>query len=75
MDLLGGPGNIVDVTNCATRLRVNVRDEALIGEDKDFKQVGAMGISKKGKSAQVIIGLSVPYVREEFERLLGEQED
>lgn len=75
MDLLGGPDNIVDVTNCATRLRVNVRDEALIGEDKDFKQVGAMGISKKGKSAQVIIGLSVPYVREEFERLLGEQED
>lgn len=68
--LLGGAENIVDVTNCATRLRVNVRDETLVAEDTDFKRVGAMGVSKNGKSAQVIIGLSVPMVRDEFEKLL-----
>lgn len=70
LDLLGGAGNIVDVTNCATRLRVNVRDETLVAEDADFKRIGTMGVSKNGKSAQVIVGLSVPHVREEFERLL-----
>lgn len=70
LDLLGGAGNIVDVTNCATRLRVNVRDETLVAEDADFKHIGTMGVSKNGKSAQVIVGLSVPHVREEFERLL-----
>ncbi|MCI1666269.1 MAG: alpha-glucoside-specific PTS transporter subunit IIBC [Atopobiaceae bacterium] len=70
LDGLGGPDNIVDVTNCATRLRVNVRDETLVAEDKDFKAMGAMGISKNGKAMQVIIGLSVPQVRERFETLL-----
>ncbi len=70
LDLLGGPENIVDVTNCATRLRVNVRDETVVGSDKDFKAVGAMGISKSGKNMQVIIGLAVPMVREKFEALL-----
>ena len=31
---LGGAGNIVSVNNCMTRLRVNVRDEAAVEEDK-----------------------------------------
>lgn len=70
LDLLGGADNIVDVTNCATRLRVNVKDETLVANDPDFKKIGTMGVSKKGKSAQVIVGLSVPHVRGEFEKLL-----
>ena len=68
--LLGGAENIVDVTNCATRLRVNVKDETLCGTDAQFKKVGARGLSANGKAMQVIIGLNVPNVREEFEKLL-----
>ena len=47
-----------------------MKDEALVANDPDFKKIGTMGVSKKGKSAQVIVGLSVPHVRGEFEKLL-----
>lgn len=67
---LGGKDNIVDVTNCATRLRVNVKDEKLCKDDAYFKAIGAHGCSANGKSYQVIIGLKVPSVREKFETLL-----
>jgi len=70
LDLLGGKDNIKDVANCATRLRVNVHDETLVASDADFKAVGTSGVSKNGKSMQVIIGLKVAMVREEFEQLL-----
>ena len=67
---LGGKDNVVDVTNCATRLRVNVKDETLVQSDAYFKSVGAHGLKATKKNIQVIVGLSVPSVREEFESLL-----
>lgn len=73
LDMLGGKDNIVDVTNCVTRLRVNVKDETKVADDKDFKAIGTMGISKNGKAMQVIIGLTVTQVRERFDQLLGNQ--
>lgn len=68
---LGGKDNVVDVTNCATRLRVNVKDENLCKDDNYFKSIGAHGLFCKGKSYQVIIGLNVATVREEFEKQLN----
>lgn len=68
---LGGADNIVDVTNCATRLRVNVKDAAPVKEDAYFKGIGTHGISKNGKAMQVIVGMSVPSVREKFENILA----
>lgn len=70
LELLGGADNIVDVTNCVTRLRVNVKDETLVADDPDFKSIGTSGIAKNGKGMQVIIGLKVPKVRDRFEALL-----
>lgn len=70
LDGLGGHENIVDVTNCATRLRINVKNEKLCKDDPYFKSIGAHGCSANGKSYQVIIGLKVPKVRDDFERLL-----
>lgn len=67
---LGGKDNIEDVTNCATRLRVNVKDEKLCKDDPYFKSIGAHGCSVNGKSFQVIIGLKVAGVRDDFESLL-----
>lgn len=69
---LGGRENIEDVTNCATRLRVNVKDQTLCKDDKYFKAIGTHGCSANGKAYQVIIGLKVPTVREQFEQLLTE---
>lgn len=67
---LGGKENIKDVTNCATRLRVTVNDESLVLSDTFFKEAGAHGVVRNGKAFQVIVGLSVPQVRSDFEALL-----
>lgn len=67
---LGGADNIIDVTNCATRLRTNVKDETKVKDDAYFKSIGTHGISKNGKAMQVIVGLGVPHVRDRFEQIL-----
>ncbi len=70
LELLGGHDNVVDVTNCATRLRVNVKDGNKVADDEHFKEIGTHGAKITGDSVQVIIGLDVPEVREKFEALL-----
>ncbi|MDO5408194.1 MAG: alpha-glucoside-specific PTS transporter subunit IIBC [Eubacteriales bacterium] len=67
---LGGKDNIVDVTNCATRLRVSVKDAAKVKDTAYFNSNGAHGLVKNGTALQIIVGLTVPSVREEFEKLL-----
>lgn len=67
---LGGSENIVDVSNCMTRLRVNVKDESKCKDDDYFKSIGAHGCIIKGKNVQVIVGMTVPKVREEFECMI-----
>jgi len=71
LEALGGSENIQDVTNCATRLRVTVKDETKLAADGVFKAAGAHGVVRNGKAIQVIVGLSVPQVREEFEALVS----
>lgn len=71
LTLLGGKENIEEVTNCATRLRVTVRDGAKVASEQEFKQAGAHGLVKNDKAIQVIIGLNVSFVRDDFEALLG----
>lgn len=75
LSYLGGKDNIIDVTNCATRLRVNVKDGKLVHPSDDFKRIGAHGLSVNGTAVQVIVGLKVPKVREEFEECLGKSEE
>ena len=70
LEALGGKDNIVDVTNCATRLRVNVKDETLVQTDSYFKSIGTHGIKATKTNIQVIVGLKVASVREDFEALL-----
>ena len=68
---LGGKDNIVDVTNCATRLCVTVKDDSLVKDVGTFTAHGAHGLVHNSKAIQVIVGLSVPQVRERFEALLN----
>ena len=67
---LGGKENIIDVTNCMTRLRLTVKNENILASDEEFKRYDAKGVVRKGKAIQVIIGFDVENVRSEFERLL-----
>lgn len=68
--MLGGADNIVDVTNCATRLRVTVKDGTKVCPADDFKTAGAYGLVVNGNAVQVIVGMDVSIVRERFENLL-----
>ena len=69
--LLGGASNIVGATNCATRLRVEVVDPSVVADNATFVAVGAKGLIVTGKTAQVIIGVSVPRVKEHFDQVMG----
>ncbi len=70
LDCLGGPDNIKEVTNCATRLRVTVADADKVAAVGKFTNAGAFGLVKNGRAIQVIVGLSVPQVRGYFDALL-----
>ncbi|WP_314066778.1 alpha-glucoside-specific PTS transporter subunit IIBC [uncultured Vagococcus sp.] len=67
---LGGKENIESVTNCATRLRVKVVDVSRVLESEYFKANGALGVVRKNLNFQIIIGPSVPQVKDEFEKLI-----
>lgn len=69
--LLGGVSNIVGATNCATRLRVEVVDPSIVADNASFVAVGAKGLIITGKTAQVIIGISVPRVKGHFDQIMG----
>ncbi|MGK0552079.1 alpha-glucoside-specific PTS transporter subunit IIBC [Enterococcus faecalis] len=67
---LGGKDNIESVTNCATRLRTIVHDASKILDNDFFMENGALGLVRKNNSCQIIVGISVAQVRDEFEKLL-----
>lgn len=74
LEAFGGSDNIEKVTNCATRLRITVKDENIVLPDSAFKEGGAHGVVRNGAAFQVIVGLDVPQVREQFENLLAMRE-
>ena len=62
---LGGLKNIVDVNNCATRLRVSLKDGNQI--DKSILTAsGATGTFAKGNNIQVIYGPRVVNIKAEL---------
>ncbi len=67
---LGGRENIEMLNNCATRLRITVKNPDLVAADHEFMALGAHGVVKNAQAIQIIIGLRVPQVREECEGLL-----
>ena len=68
---LGGKGNITMCEYCATRLRMEVKDYALVDEKK-IKSSGVSGIIRPSKtSVQIVIGLKVQFVHDEMKKLLA----
>ena len=67
-EALGGKENLVSIDNCATRLRLEVKDTTLVN-DKVIRTVAA-GIVKPSKTdVQVIIGPLVEFVATELKKL------
>ena len=72
LPLLGGAENIVDIDNCATRLRLEVKDNSIIN-DAEIKR-NFPGVLKPGKtSVQVIVGTDVQFLADEFKKLVKKE--
>ncbi|MBR5648963.1 PTS transporter subunit EIIC [Pseudobutyrivibrio sp.] len=70
LEALGGKDNITSADYCATRLRLEVKDQEVINE-KAVKAAGAAGMIRPGKtSVQVVIGTQVQFVYDELKKLL-----
>ncbi|WP_129953614.1 MULTISPECIES: alpha-glucoside-specific PTS transporter subunit IIBC [unclassified Rahnella] len=73
LQALGGNSNILDLNNCATRLRITLEDMALTQSDDIFKALGAHGVVRRGNAIQIIVGLHVPQVRDQIETLMSQE--
>ena len=63
---LGGADNIATLDNCATRLRVTVKDAALVS-DARLRESGASGVIRRGSGVQVVYGPQVSVIKSELE--------
>ena len=71
LDGLGGPRNVVDLDNCATRLRMELADVSKV-DDAAIRRAGAAGVMKPGgHSVQVVYGLEVQFVKDAMEDLIA----
>jgi PTS system N-acetylglucosamine-specific IIC component len=66
---LGGMNNITSIENCATRLRLQIKDMSAINESS-LKAHGAKGVMKlSNTNLQVIVGTDVEFVADEMKKL------
>lgn len=66
---LGGKANVQSVEGCITRLRLFVNDPEQI-DDVRLKSLGASGVIKRGKIAQVVMGTQSDRIASRMNRLL-----
>ena len=69
LEALGGRENVESVEGCITRLRLFVASPEEIDDDR-LKQLGASGVVKRGKVAQVVMGTQSDRIAERINRLL-----
>lgn len=66
---LGGADNIVEIEPCATRLRTEVTDGALVDEPA-LKAAGAYGVLRSGSVVQVVVGPEADTIASDIDDLL-----
>ena len=70
LEAIGGPGNIVSFTHCATRLRFELHDASAIDKATVEKIPGVMGaVPQGGDRYQIVIGGAVASVYEQINNL------
>lgn len=66
---VGGKGNVKTISNCITRLRLEINDYTKVDEKK-IKSAGVAGVIRPSKTdVQVIVGMQVQFVADEFKKL------
>lgn len=72
IEALGGADNIENVTNCATRLRVELKDvDKSASDDEWVNNLQAIGIVRRKKSLQIIYGTQVITITQQIKDILG----
>ncbi|WP_174795707.1 PTS transporter subunit EIIC [Companilactobacillus heilongjiangensis] len=74
LQAVGGKENIANMTHCATRLRLNLKDESNVDDEKVKQIDGVINVARAAGQYQVLIGLEVPKVYAEFEKAAGGEE-
>ncbi|MEF3351954.1 PTS transporter subunit IIBC [Paenibacillus sp. GYB006] len=69
--ILGGPQNIVDVDACMTRLRITVNNVDAVGNEEEWKKLGALGLIKKDNGIQAIYGPKADVLKSDIQDRLG----
>lgn len=70
LDEVGGADNISNMTHCATRLRLTLRDSSKV-DNKALEAIdGVQNAVNKAGQYQILIGTEVPKLYEEFEPLV-----
>lgn len=70
LEALGGPGNLVALDACITRLRVTVKAMTSVNTDQ-LKQLGAAGVMVVGDSLQAIFGTRSENIKTDMEAILA----
>lgn len=70
LENVGGVENIANMTHCATRLRLNLKDVSKANDEAVKSVDGVVNVINKAGQYQVLIGTEVPHVYDEFENLV-----
>ena len=71
---VGGVENITNLSHCATRLRLNLKDDSKVNDQKVKELTGVVDVINKAGQYQILIGTEVPKLYEEFEFLVSGDE-
>lgn len=69
LDRVGGEGNVVQVSHCATRLRLVLKDSSNARTDEIKNLPGVITVVEAGGQYQVVIGNDVPILYEELGKI------
>ena len=71
LKVIGGAGNVIDIDACISRLRLTLKDSALVDEAA-ARRVGASGVIRLNhQSVQIVIGTQAELVAAAMKKLLG----
>ena len=71
LGVIGGKSNVSFASHCATRLRLNLKDESIVDDEAVQAVDGVVGVRHAAGQYQIIIGTHVDRVYDEFIALTG----
>lgn len=65
LNLVGGKANVVEINNCVSRLRLDIKDSAAV-EIAEIEKLAASVLVLNDKKIHVVLGSKAPYVADAF---------